>query len=234
MQLSPVEIPRTGAREKAAGYRRLERHEPDPERKAEYGQFARAYEAAAKEDQPLISLSKTIAAGGSVVRTLVSHPYDRERQERVEQRSNYLLPRLAVIRASSRYVYTLGVESDGAVDFCDRLSPSETLVKGRTRVEAGFELPDGFTAGDPLTRWGASRAWAAMVPICPPEHRPAGTSTLASFQVLFEVDEWQWQGRPEPPGDPALLKHVGGDIYAVVATWDLSELEQLVLSGRRP
>lgn len=39
---------------------------------------------------------------------------------------------------------------------------------------------------------------------------------------------------PAPPGDPALLKHVGGDIYAVVATWDLSPLERLVLSGRTP
>ena len=37
---------------------------------------------------------------------------------------------------------------------------------------------------------------------------------------------------PRPPGDPALLRHVGGDVYAVEAVWELTELEKLVLSGR--
>jgi hypothetical protein len=38
---------------------------------------------------------------------------------------------------------------------------------------------------------------------------------------------------PRPPGDPALLRPIGGDLYAVEAVWDLTELEQLVLSQRR-
>jgi hypothetical protein len=50
--------------------------------------------------------------------------------------------------------------------------------------------------------------------------------------VLWEVEEWTWRTTPRPPGDPALLRHVGGDIYAVEAIWDLTPLEQLVLSGR--
>src|SRR5438046_3023240 len=39
-----------------------------------------------------------------------------------------------------------------------------------------------------------------------------------------------WQEMP--PEDPALLKHIGGDLYAVVAVWNLTELERAVLSGR--
>jgi hypothetical protein len=35
-----------------------------------------------------------------------------------------------------------------------------------------------------------------------------------------------------PPEDPALLKHIGGDLYAVLAVWNLTELERAVLSGR--
>lgn len=45
--------------------------------------------------------------------------------------------------------------------------------------------------------------------------------------MLFEA-EW----RPEPPKDPALLRHIGGDLYSVVAVWDLTELERAVLAGR--
>jgi hypothetical protein len=37
---------------------------------------------------------------------------------------------------------------------------------------------------------------------------------------------------PLPPGDPALLRKLGGDLYIVLGTWDLTPLEQAVLSGR--
>lgn len=41
------------------------------------------------------------------------------------------------------------------------------------------------------------------------------------------------QALKEAPVDPALLKHIGGDLYAVVATWDLTDLERAVLDGHR-
>ena len=72
-----------------------------------------------------------------------------------------------------------------------------------------------------------------MVPIVPPKHRPRRDSLLEGYLVLWEVDEWTWTERPSPPHDPALLKHLGGDLYAVLAVWDLSDLERLVLTERR-
>jgi hypothetical protein len=72
-----------------------------------------------------------------------------------------------------------------------------------------------------------------MVPIVPPKHRPAG-ERFGNRLVLWEADDWTWSTPPAPPGDPALLRPLGGDIYAVEATWDLTPLEQLVLTGRRP
>ncbi|MGH3300400.1 MAG: hypothetical protein ACRDOK_01755 [Streptosporangiaceae bacterium] len=35
-----------------------------------------------------------------------------------------------------------------------------------------------------------------------------------------------------PPRDPALLRWIRGDLWAVVAQWDLTELERAVLSSR--
>lgn len=70
----------------------------------------------------------------------------------------------------------------------------------------------------------------AMVPNVPPALRPK--FSLSGYLTLFEVEEWKTA--PRPPGDPALLKHIGGDLYAILAVWDLTPLEQAVLHGRVP
>jgi hypothetical protein len=43
---------------------------------------------------------------------------------------------------------------------------------------------------------------------------------------------WDAVWTPEPPIDPLLLKHCGGSLYAIVAAWDLTPLEQAVMRGR--
>jgi hypothetical protein len=44
--------------------------------------------------------------------------------------------------------------------------------------------------------------------------------------ILWEA-EWQ-----HVPSDPLLLRHITGPLYAVLASWDLTELERAVLSRR--
>lgn len=226
MNLSTVEIPRAGARERAAEYRRAAKRAGDGDDQRELLDVARAYELAAKEDVALIALSPTLAAGGTVQRTRV---YGHGAQER---REDYLLPALAVAPATSRFTHTLGIERDGRVRFCDQLDPHWNYERGRISIDPGtFELPDGFEPGRRIDTW-VRAAWTAMVPLVPPEHRPP--RGLGSTIVLWEVENWAWYEAPRPPGDPALLRHLAGDLYAVLAVWQLTELEQLVLSGRRP
>lgn len=232
MNLSAVDIPRAGARQRAAEYRRAAKKLP-PDKASEFVEIARAYDLAAKDDVALISLSKTIAAGGTMQRTLIDHGW-RDGAKVETARRHFLLPRLAVCAGDASFVYTLGVRAEGRVEFSRRINPSENWSPGIIDVDAGFEIPGGITAAGRIAcRWRTS-AWSSMVPICPPEHRPPRARTLASYLILWEVESWEWAEVPPPPGDPALLKHVGGDIYAVLATWDLTELEQLVLTGRRP
>ena len=64
----------------------------------------------------------------------------------------------------------------------------------------------------------------AIVPSIPPLHRPH--DSLENYWLLWEA-EWT-----RPPVDPALLKHLGLNLYAVLAVWDLTPLEQAVLRGR--
>jgi hypothetical protein len=126
------------------------------------------------------------------------------------------LPRLAACRADARWCYTEGAAYDGSITFrMDRVSLTRD---DRRRVR----LPAGTLPAPRRVRW---QTFAGMVPMVPPPLRPAGS--LAGHHILWDVT---WQQLP--PEDPALLKHIGGDLYAVVAVWHLTELERAVLSGR--
>jgi hypothetical protein len=67
---------------------------------------------------------------------------------------------------------------------------------------------------------------AAMVPIIPVHLRPR--RALEQYHILFEA-EW----RKVVPKDPYLLRRIGdGDMWVVVAHWDLTEVERAALAHR--
>jgi hypothetical protein len=68
----------------------------------------------------------------------------------------------------------------------------------------------------------------AMVPLIPPQLRPE--DSLGNYHILWDV-KGAWQ--EEPPRDPFLLKCVDGDLYAVHAVWDLTDLEMQVMKALR-
>lgn len=72
-----------------------------------------------------------------------------------------------------------------------------------------------------------TRQGTTIVPSIPPRFRPKPRK-LGACHILWEVEKWD----PTPPVDPALVKHIRGDLWAVLATWDLTELERLVLTQR--
>lgn len=68
---------------------------------------------------------------------------------------------------------------------------------------------------------------STTVPHVPANIRP--TFHLRNYHILFEVEKWT----VEMPVDPFLLKHVTGDTYAVIAEWELTDLEASILGGMR-
>lgn len=70
------------------------------------------------------------------------------------------------------------------------------------------------------------RTGKAVVPMVPPPHRPK-PRRLRHCHVLWEVEAWNMQ----PPRDPALIRHIRGDLWSVLAVWDLTELERAILAG---
>lgn len=120
-------------------------------------------------------------------------------------------PRLAIMRADQRWCY-FTTTWDGWT-----LTNDGQAWRSKHRDRFRFSndvLPVKREIGDAK----------ALVPLIPPCHRPA--IALSNFHILWEAD---WQ---RVPRDPALLRHLGGDLYAVVAVWDLTEVERAVLGGR--
>jgi hypothetical protein len=71
----------------------------------------------------------------------------------------------------------------------------------------------------------------ALVPMVPPAVKKH--HALAGCHVLWEVEAWADRPiRALPDRDPYLLRHIGGDLYAVLGEWELTEIERAVMAGR--
>lgn len=194
MELETLGIGPAEAREKLAEYEEALRGRHS----AEDAAVAAGYRAAAS-GRAVISLSRTVAAGGF---------HDSG------------LPRIAVIGAGAAECFA---RWDGsALVFSDR--DDWRANRGALVGAHSVRVP---LAGDdlPQRRWRV--AGSAMVPLVPPAHRPP-PRRLRHCHILWEVEEW----KPVPPRDPALLRHIRGDLWAVLSVWDLTELERLVLAQR--
>ena len=175
----------------------------ETDRNAQDERIAAGYRALAR-GLPVLKLSESVQRGGWF---------------------DYGLPKIAVVRAHET---VCSVRLDGG-DVIYYGGPDVSWDRNRgalvngTTVRVHAPLP-----ADIRDARGRKRQWhgKTMVPIIPPRFRP-NRNRLHRFHILWEVEEWQLA----PPRDPALLRFVGGDLWAVVATWDLTELERAVLGS---
>jgi hypothetical protein len=92
--------------------------------------------------------------------------------------------------------------------------------KWRMHFEPGVVMGAHHSGG-----WRTSAP--VVIPHVPAEYRPANP------RGHFILWEQEFTERILRPRDPALLEHVVGDVYVVLATWDLTELEAAALRGHR-
>lgn len=137
-------------------------------------------------------------------------------------------PMLAVARADRTQVRVSWggsvVQFDCTVEFRQSVTVSSLLI---------VDVQMGETS--PAVYWRDTLGFA-LIPMVPPEALAAigGRSNLRKHLILWEVEEWA--DRPiqaVPDRDPLLLRPIHGDLCAVVAAWDLTDLERAVMAGRR-
>lgn len=134
-----------------------------------------------------------------------------------------LRPRLGLARADMTVLAMTRV-GNGRVTYNPNNDWRARTVKHQNRV---FNFPQGARVvqnAQGQINWEVRAT--ATVPTVPPQYRPA--SSLANYHILFEA---QWRTPPRA-SDPALLRHLGGDLWVVLATWDVTPLEAAVLGMR--
>lgn len=135
-------------------------------------------------------------------------------------------PRLAVARADRREVKFTWRPYGTHVSFDSQLSTGPHSPSMHAEVDLGREHGVVAPAGYARTLSGYS-----LVPLVPADVRPE-TGKLRDWHILWEVEHWSM--RPQsavPDRDPLLLKHVGGTLYAILAAWDLTDLERAIMRG---
>ena len=213
-RIGSPQISRAEARKAYLAYKRAVLTAARPEERHEYEGLWRGYKAIAAGKQ-VIDLAQTMQAAGVQPDTLY--------------------PRLAICRADARICRVM-LHGDGGALFLDEATRWRRAVRRRTILPAGtfpaftmqWNQGRGSTRYSPLghlERPAWSTEATALVPIVPPHLNPRGS--LGNYHTL-----WDAVWTPAPPKDPLLLRHLAGFLYAIVAQWDLSELERAVMRGR--
>lgn len=130
-------------------------------------------------------------------------------------------PKLAIARADRRNVeLSVGTHQ---IQF----NAGSRNVSQRAGSNLIVSIPTAVMPDHPYKTevWKMGRA-QSVVPMVPADVRP--NVNLADCFILWEA---AWL--PVPDRDPFLLKHIHGTLYAVLAEWDLTELERAIIAGRR-
>lgn len=202
MQTQAINVDSETAAEQYRAYLR-DRHYDTPIDK----EIRRTYRALAK-GQTVIQAIASVAAAGA---------YTSGRREDIG------MPKLGLVRADFTHLRCARQKDGSFVQVPDGVANHGQAAKGKRFTWPAETLP---RMDDPISRGGWWIERRALVPIIPLHLRPR--RALAGYHILFEA-EWS----PVVPKDPLLLKRLGdGDLWLVVAAWDLTEVERAALATR--
>lgn len=207
MDLAPLLISEQEAAERLAEYEA----QIQDERTVEDDAIRMGYRAA-KRGMPVISLREAFRVAGNF-------PPPTPPQYRWAKVG---LPRLAIIRADATAKECFCYSDNGDIVFSDqpaRTNRGALVGRDTVRVVGAARDADGQPQSMPRGR--------TIVPSIPPRHRPR-RHRIKGFHIIWEVESWTMS----PPQDPALVRHVRGDLWAVIAVWDLTAIERMVLFER--
>lgn len=193
---------------------------PETEAREQWLAYRDAFrKSRAEEDEALMKGYREVAKGNTVIAlsTVMQHAGLNEKG----------YPRLAIARADTTQVAVqfAHIPSDYRPCACVFYDPAKPRLKATNLVIAEGVFP--AFEGEAKFPGELRRDKRTIVPSIPPRFRPP--FKLCNYHILWEVDAW----RPVASRDPALLKDLGAGLYAVLAVWDLTPLEQAVLGMTR-
>lgn len=140
-------------------------------------------------------------------------------------------PRMAIARADRTQVQMFWRGSEQQVTFDAALNFRLSQPTLRVSVRMNRDNPTPIMAHNNW-RGRSNLEGYALVPMVPATVRPK-VGQLHDWFILWEVEAWADRRIGASPDiDPYLLKHLGGSLYAVIAEWDLTDLERSIMKGR--
>lgn len=138
-------------------------------------------------------------------------------------------PKLGIIPFNARYCYLYKKQNGGAI-FSSENKDSWKIYAHRGNGDIEIP-PDTFEWGESLEE---GTRWKSLAPIVPPRVLTIASTKLTPqhYHVLFEVEVWAKSKPPQPPKDPILGRMLTPNIFGVIATWELTDLERTVIKGR--
>lgn len=146
-------------------------------------------------------------------------------------------PKLAISRADWKEVYFIkqdsgrGFFSGQDIEWYNKsggdidLQP-ETFIQW-VRVKEERETTDKKKVN--VDGWDIdNKRIKTKVPIIPAQLTPEGD--LSKYYILWEVG--RWEDLPETK-DPLLLKRITENLFVILSAWDVTDLEQSIISGRQ-
>lgn len=143
-------------------------------------------------------------------------------------------PKLAIAPASAKEItfekFALGSGTFTPHDRWSRAEKADVNLPTKTFGEwARGQIKNSYNSE---THEGVIRERVITnVPIVPAHILPEGS--LDNYYVLFEVKEWTepQEKRVARKGDPYLLKRINQNTFAIMAEWDVTDVELAVLRG---
>lgn len=137
-------------------------------------------------------------------------------------------PKLALVRADAKTVYFTKLPKGGG-EF-RRTQPRNW----GNQPAPDLMLPENTfkdwqrTEPTPQSTWTTieERELETNVPFIPPHIAPKGA--LDKYYILFEVDEWKATAAVV---DPYLLQRLNDNTFIVLAEWDVSPVEAMIMRG---
>jgi hypothetical protein len=147
-------------------------------------------------------------------------------------------PKLAIVRADSPFVFCLK-HANGTCGFYRSVESNpfgyekkNLIVEAKTpdlQVSFGSYVWQHRKGYETSQDWGIERRRIrAPTPLIPPSILQNIKTNLCNYSVLWEVEKWE----NIVPKDPMLLKQLTDNLFVVLASWDLTDLERAVLQGR--
>lgn len=142
------------------------------------------------------------------------------------------LPKIAIVSFDARMCYLYLKRNGGAIFSNER--------KDRWQVKAKRSIGDIQLPADSY-EWKTNekgqiphRRFKTVAPIVPPRVITIASAKLTPryYHVIFEPELWAKAKIPSPPHDPILGKMLTPNIFGVIASWDLTELERSIIRGR--